>query len=101
MTERKVHFSSFDGKLRKHDLCIIVWPSQTFDQAPHNAVADRNLTLVVSSNQCGADISDLYNGPAGAFEQDVAFSSTELRKRGFSKPGAPAPASAGYTPRSG
>ena len=41
------------------------------------------------------------DGPAGAFEQDVAFSSTELRKRGFSKHGAPAPASAGYPPRSG
>ena len=45
--------------------------------------------------------SAAQHGPAGAFEQDVAFSSTELRKRGFSKHGPPALASAGYPPRSG
>ena len=61
MTERKVHFPRFDRELRKHDPRIIARPSQTLDQAPHNAVADRNLTLVVFSDQCSADINDLGN----------------------------------------
>ena len=48
---------------------------------------------VPSQDSFGPQLSQrgLHVGPAGAFEQDVAFSSTELRKRGFSKQGGPRP----------
>ena len=67
----------------KHDLCIIVRLSQTFDQAPHNTIADRNLTLVVSSDQRGADISDLYTMSCSVFSIAREGSQLIIKSRPF------------------